>query len=307
MEKAVLVGPCVGEMYWELARFASHVIWKKKNKYKDKKLIVFTRPDRFDMYGKYADILVPMRIKGDGIRYVADCFRLKGFKEKNELIKQFRDKYEKRFKIIEHIYPNCSGKNWSSKNQYPPNQMLFNEFKPREDNVKIIDRIPDDKPWVVLAPRFRKGLRRNWPHWEKFYDLLSNSELNEKYYFVLCGKLPDHVPDPKSRFFDINDFDMTENTSLIGLTLEVLRRAHFTIGSQSGIPNISLLYGVEVLEWGHQKSLHTRTYNVFNTKITFIDDGKYNVEPKIVLKRLKKCLGEKENEQEKRKPMAVAV
>ena len=75
----------------------------------------------------------------------------------------------------------------------------------------------------------------------------------------------------------------------------VLKRSIFTCGSQSAIPNLSLLQKVEVLEFGHQKSLHTKTYNVKNTKVTFLNDPKYQIESKIVFKNLRKILINKEN------------
>jgi len=298
LEKAILAGPCVGEMYWELGRFATHVIWLKRKKYPDAKLIVITREDRFDMYGKYADILVPLRIPDNGKKQVSDCFRLLGFDyiHVKEIAKQFHKKYAKRFEIITHVYPNLEKKNWSNKNLYNNSQMVFNKFLPRNDNKTIIDKmIPKDKPLVIIAPRFRSGLRRNWKHWPELYDLIEKSGLMKNYNFVLCGKIPDHIPDQRGRFYDINNFPGTENTSLIGFTLECMNRACLTVGSQSGIPNISLLYGVEVLEWGHQKSLHTKTYNPFKTPITFIDNPGYDISPKEVLNKITNILSKKGN------------
>jgi hypothetical protein len=62
------------------------------------------------------------------------------------------------------------------------------------------------------------------------------------------------------------------------------------MGSQSAIPNISLLFGIRALEWGHQKHLHTVTYNVRKTKVTFLDDPKYNISPKLVYDEALKLL-----------------
>ena len=294
MQKVILAGPCLGEMYWEFGRFASHVLWRKMKKHKNKVgLIVLTRPERFDMYGEHANILVPLRIEGDGTDFRGDCFRLMKFPHERyqRLINKFNGKYKDRFKIIEHIHPNIRGKAFANKNQFPPPEMIFDQYRPRKENkVVISEMIPNDKPLVVVAPRYRLGLKRNWPHWQKFYDLLAQSKLMDRFYFVLCGKMPDHIPDKHGRFYDINNVPTMENVSPIGLTMECLSRAIFTVGSQSGIPNISLLYKVEVLEWGHQRSLHTQTYNIFKTKITFIDDRKYKIEPENILKVLTKRL-----------------
>ena len=62
MEDAILMGPFVGELYWEAGRFAPMLPkmyqHDRKNKIQHPKYIILTRQDRFDLYGKFADILV---------------------------------------------------------------------------------------------------------------------------------------------------------------------------------------------------------------------------------------------------------
>ena len=108
--------------------------------------------------------------------------------------------------------------------------------------------------------------------------------------FIICGKRGEYIPDPKKRFLDINDIPISNDISLVGLLLVVLEKSILTIGSQSAVPNISLLRGVEVLEFGHQKKLHTITYNIKNTPITFIEDMKYNIEPELIFKKFKSMI-----------------
>ncbi len=71
---------------------------------------------------------------------------------------------------------------------------------------------------------------------------------------------------------------------------ECLKKAVLTVGSQSAIPNISLLFNVQALEWGHQRHLHTVTYNVRKTKVTFLDDPKYEIPPKIIYNEIIRIL-----------------
>ena len=108
-QNAILMGPFVGELYWECGRFAP-MLPKLKKIYKNKDIdyIVLTREERFDLYGKYADILVPLRIPGDYKERIPECFRLKGLKLPGyeELAQQFKNKYKNRYKIIKHVYPN---------------------------------------------------------------------------------------------------------------------------------------------------------------------------------------------------------
>jgi hypothetical protein len=168
-------------------------------------------------------------------------------------------------------------------------------FRPREENYAIVKNyLPTDKPLVVLAPRFRKGFKRNWKYWPEFYDMLANDEqLKQDFNFIICGKEGEYVPDSKSRFLDLNHMRPGKKSSLIGLLLATLEQAFFTFGSQSAIPNLSLLHKVDVLEFGCQKSLHTRTYNIHNSPITFIVDRKYNIPPKQIFPRFKKLLNQK--------------
>jgi len=290
MRKAILMGPFVGELYWEVGRFAPLLPYLKIKKYYKKqiKYIIFTRVDRFDAYGRYADTLVPLRIKGDYKDKQPNCFRLNNYpmREYENLVSQFRKKYEKRYNIINHIYPNVSKSKFVNKNQFPRKHMLF-KYKPRSRNYEIINQnIPKDKPIIILAPRFRKGFKRNWNNWPKFYDLICNDKRLDCFRFVICGKEGEYIPDEEDRFHDISKLTLDANSSLIGLLLVLMERAIFVCGSQSAIPNIGLLYRREVLEFGCQKSLHTVTYNIHKTPITFINNKKYDLEPKVLHKKL---------------------
>jgi hypothetical protein len=296
--KAVLFGPFVGEFYWEAGRFTPVFNYYKHVKYKDQnvKFIVLTRQERFDLYGENADILVPLVIEGDYVNKRPECFRLINMSiERYEHVAQkFFKKYRREYNVVEHIYPNINRTQYLNKNQYPRNRMRF-EFKPRKDNFKLVNKyIPDDKPLVVFGSRFRKGFPRNWDKWPQFYDAVFNDkDLMDNFNFVLCGKPGEYVPDEKNRFYDMNNIKLTENSSLVGLLLAILSRACLTFGSQSAIPNISLLYRVEVLEFGCEKNYHTKTYNVTNTPITFLVDRQYKIGVGEIMKHLKKMLQKK--------------
>jgi hypothetical protein len=289
---------CLGELFWEIGRFAPHIIYKMRKQYRDQNvsLIAASRLDRMDIYGQLTSVFVPLRISGDGIEYKANCYRLDNYSEieYHNLGKALKNQFSDRYDIIEVIYPKIDKNNFSNKRQFPQKEQTYKYF-PRPENLEMINSyITTDKRLVVLAPRYRQGFRRNWPHWQKFYDILySNKDLMNNFEFVICGKNPDCVSDEKNRFIDINNFQLNSNVSLIGLTIEILKKSILTIGSQSGIPNISLLFGTEVLEWGHQKHLHTVEYNIFKTKVTFLDDKSYDISPEKVILEMKKILERK--------------
>jgi hypothetical protein len=111
--------------------------------------------------------------------------------------------------------------------------------------------------------------------------------LKDKFEFIICGRKPDYIPD--ERFLDINNFKI-EGT-LIGITIELIKKAKLVVGSQSAIPSLALLLKTPVLQWGHnRKILTTDEYNPFHTQNNFIDDSKYNREAKIILEEMKKII-----------------
>ncbi len=293
MKKAIL---CVhvGEIGWECLRVLPHVLWLKKKKYKDDvALIVLTRPDRFDLYGKNANILEPLKINGDFGEYQSDCFRLTGYSVErylglmNNLVKKYSSKY----KIVEKIQPAIDRKKYAEKGQYPQHEMLY-KFKPRPDNKILIDEYIDNKKQcIVLAPRYRKQAKfRNWLHWEEFYNMLVTSGLVDEYNFIICGKSPEYIPSKHNKIYDINNIKLTKDSSIVGLTIEIVKRSILTIGSQSFLPILSNLLGTPTLQWGNEKRAHTITYNVNNTETIFIDDPKFNIKPKIIFDKMRKRL-----------------
>jgi hypothetical protein len=295
-QDAILMGPFVGEFYWESGRFAPMLPAMRAREYKKKdiKYIILTREDRFDLYGKYADILIPLKIEGDYEDKIPECFRLIGFgpEQVKNIADKFRKKYEEKYNIIRHIYPDTSKGKFVNKNQFSPKLMLYN-FSPRDENYTLIDHfLPKNKKKnVVISPRFRKGFKRNWNKWKDFYNLLdTDKELMSKCNFIICGKKGEYIPDEKNRFLDINNIPRTANSSLVGLLLVVLEKSCLVFGSQSAIPNIALLYGVEVLEFGCQKKLHTITYNVKNAPITFIENKRYDIDVNYIFKKFKNIL-----------------
>lgn len=292
MDNAVLT-MCVGELFWEIGRFVPHILWLKQNIYKDSKFIVMTYPDRYDAYGTYADTFVPITI--DKKKHREDCFRLDDFslEKYEELANSFKLHFSKQFNIKKLIYPVIKDKIFMDKNQFPKDKMSY-DYKPRKKNLEIVNSLKDGRPIIIIAPRFRANIdKRNWNNWNEFYDLVCNSKLNEKYQIVLCGKKGDYIPDKKNRFLDINNIEKDKDISLIGLTIEFLRAAKITIGSQSAIPNLSLLLKTPAIEWGNQRQLHTADYNVKNTPVYFYDDEKFNLPASFILNETKKILGEK--------------
>jgi len=315
MADAILFGPFIGEFYWEAGRFAPILPYYTNRKYLQKpiKYIIFTREERFDLYGKRADIFVPLRIEGDYDKYQPECFRLLNFNEKYyyQLAEMFKNKYAKQYNILEHVFPSIDKGRYCNKNQYDGRNYIF-DFAPRTENYELVEKfLPNNlKKNVIISPRYRVGFRRNWGKWDKLYALISNdSFMMNNFNFIICGKPGEYIPDEKKRFYDMNDIQLGSNSSLSGILLAIMEKSVLTVSSQSAIPNISLLKGVEVLEFGCQKALHTNVYNPKKTPITFIEDLKYSIEPTVLFDYLKRMLKNKKKgitNDEKRKSVVAS-
>ena len=295
-EKVLLAGPCLGELWWEFERFAPYIFWKKKQleeQHGNVMLVCLERRDRFDIWGTNCDVLIPLDIPGDGTIYKQDCFRLTNFPEAkyNMILANFRNHYSN-YDILDHLYPKISGKEFLNKDQFPKDKKIY-DFKPRALNKELLDSyVITKKPIVTIASRYRSSFSRNWSYWSRLYDFIYNSKELKDYCFVICGKSPDYVPDRQGRFHDINKIKIDSSASLIGITIELLKKSILTVGSQSGIPNISLLLGTPALEWGDQKQQHTVDYNVRSTPVTFIEDPHYRIDSKVICLELLKILKE---------------
>lgn len=138
--KAFLFGPFLGELSWEFYRFAPYAVYLKKHN-PDVKVIVLTREERFDLYGKYADILVPLRIRNEDF-FPKRQFGLKGYETAyyDTIKKYFYEKYDKRFDIIDHFCPLVHGWRRKIKWQFPRDKMCY-DFQPPERIYDLVNEI----------------------------------------------------------------------------------------------------------------------------------------------------------------------
>ena len=148
---ALLVGPFIGEFNWELYRFAPYIIHLRKLN-PSHKLIVYTRPERFDLYGNYADILVPLNfMKGESF-YPQEGFGIQGFQDyKYDLLVSFYNKkYKKRYIIKDHIFADIITWRRKIKWQFPRDKMDYN-FKPRKENYNLMEGFFDETSHVFVS------------------------------------------------------------------------------------------------------------------------------------------------------------
>lgn len=189
-------------MSWEAYRFAPYAIHLKKTN-PDIKIIVLTREKRFGLYGVYADICVPLRVKNENLFHQKQ-FGLEGYKPEyyDTLKKYFYEKYKKRFDIIDHFCPRIHGWHRKIRWQFPRDEMDY-DFQPKKKIGEVADEIinPDD---VVVD--------------------------HEAVGYINIGK---------HREINITDLFKKVDTNVV---IEVLKRCEFVIGNtQYGISQLALL------------------------------------------------------------------
>jgi len=138
--KAFLFGPFLGELSWEFYRFAPYAVYLKKHN-PDIKIIVLTRKKRFDLYGKYADILIPLRIKNEDM-FVQHEFGLGEYKtEHYDILKRyFYKKYNRRFNVVDHFYPLIHGWRREIRWQFPRDKMSY-DFQAIQKTYHLVNEI----------------------------------------------------------------------------------------------------------------------------------------------------------------------
>ena len=195
MKRNYLFGPFIGETIYELNYFVGHAIYLRKQNPQNR-VIVLTRKENFDLYGKYATTLLKLPLNEDLIP--------KGFSCKNvratlfdELVRRFELKYKNKFKINDHFYPQVTTYLKDLKWYYPRNEVDF-DFKPRSRNAEIAQDIIRDRN-IILSD---------------FHNHFGSKEMTYKIFpvrYPLCD-------------LDLKNVD---NASPIGILIEMIRRSKY--------------------------------------------------------------------------------
>lgn len=223
--KAFLFGPFFGELSWEFYRFAPYAIYLKKSN-PDVKIVVLTRPSRFDFYGQFADIFVPLKIQGDTI-LGQKGFKLLDYGDEyyKTIAKYFLEKYKKKFKVIGHFFPEIKDWNYQVKWQFPRDKMDY-DFIPRRKNKEIIDDMFGKDKNIVFA------------------DNAVFNENIEGYKVIQLDKF----------FYNISDI-LNDEATYFGCLIELFKRVKFVVGNlQSDISHLAILLYRPLIFLGNEMS-----------------------------------------------------
>ena len=224
-KEGLLFGPFIGSLEWELYRFAPYAIYLKKQT-PNFKLVVLTRLDRFDLYGQYADILIPLRIKNDE-ELKHNCFTIDGFSldDYKKIVRGLQRSYGKKYIFKKHFYPDIKGFRYKLRWQFPRNQMDY-DFKPRQNNINLVNEIFPDSTVLVDLSWLEDNNRKS--------EIIKN--LSE--YKFVCYE------DFKKKITPY----LSDKISILGCSIMLLKRSKLVIGHlNSVISHLSILLGTPLV------------------------------------------------------------
>jgi len=252
-ENAILVGPFIGELWWEIFHFSGHILYQKIKNPKTK-VIVLTRPNRFDLYGCYCDVLIPLKIENER-EYGQECFTLKNFSVPyyNAIIKKFRESYENKYNVKQHIYPSIDPF-YNLKWQLPRSQFIYT-FKPRMINRDITNKI------------YSLGMKN-----------LVATDVHDLFELADC-----EMVNISNFVYELKRFPHAKITEL-GCIIELIKACRFFVGNMQSITSrLALLLGVPLIAYNETYE-DTEIRIISNTpvfKCTNIEEGILNYEDYI--------------------------
>jgi hypothetical protein len=226
MQSAFLIGPYLGELSWEILRLAPFVAHMKRVYEKKSKIIVLTRPSRFDLHGLNADVLIPLVLSNDR-EEIQDGHGIKGFDitDYDKLVKEVRKRLLSKYAIEEHFYFDLSEPFRRVKFQTMRGfnrAKLYYNFRPRPGNKRAVDLLVKDITQMIYIDTDVRS--------EQETELLKNYVVFDKSFFeaIRVGLLPD--------------------ASFLGCCMELMKRCKFVIGSlEKPISLLALMLGIPLM------------------------------------------------------------
>lgn len=225
MKTAYLIGPYLGELSWEILRLAPFVAHMKKV-YKKSKIIVLTRPSRFDLHGLNSDVLVPLILQNEK-EELQEGHGIKGFdfEDYNRLVKAFISRFEPRYKIEKHFYFDLTEPfrkvKWQTMRGFSRDKLYYN-FRPRPGNKTIVNRLIKDIDQMIYIDSDIKD--------KQDMEIFKNYTIFDKSFLEsIPGILPVDV-------------------SFLGCCMELMQKCKFVIGSlENPISLLALMLGIPLM------------------------------------------------------------
>ncbi len=229
MNSIFLFGPFIGSLEWEMLYFAPFCIYTKRKNPKSQ-IAVFTRPERFDLYGRYVDFLIPLYFDDNNSEMFRDTEITND--EYIKMSEKFKSKYSGKFKIENHFFPRIHSFNYKVKWQFPRSKMLY-DFLPRRDNEAFIhDTLKYDKKNIFIDFDAIKKISIL----DKVFEVMFK-ENNER--FIINSSENVNI---KRKNIQISKIQESKNLTKLGCIIESLKLSSLSIGNlNSDITKLSLL------------------------------------------------------------------
>ncbi len=227
MLPAFLIGPYLGELSWEILRLAPFVAHVKKVSEKPSKVIVLTRPERFDLYGLNADSLIPLILQNDK-EELQDGHGIKGFDidSYDKLVKAFRTRFLPRYQIVKHYHFDLTEPfrrvHWQTMKGFSRDKLYYN-LQPRPGNRIIVNSLV-------------KGITTPMIY-------IDSNETNEDYKEIFKNYIMFN-----NSFFKRIPTEIPPDVTFLGCCMELIKRCKFVIGSLEGpVSILALMLGIPLM------------------------------------------------------------
>jgi len=244
MKCGMIFGPFVGEMIYEMSYFAPYAIYKKKND-PNRQLVVFTRPDRLDLYGQYVDIFVPLNLKDDDESFQSGwSSSIYNSEVISSLISVIKSKFVSRFHEVSHFIPYTKGNLSYVRWQFPRNEMDY-DFKPRLLNLTwVLNNIGNDD--FIFCESKNYSFNSNVVYFD---------DLKENYYS-----------------------SQNESTTFLGVLIETIRKCKLVIGKLNSLcTRAAFLLKRPVISIDSEKGDYIHLINPFRVPVIISDTVSHGV------------------------------
>jgi hypothetical protein len=207
-------------------------------------MIVLTRKERFDLYGKWADILIPLNISEDA--GVKNGFGIENFDHVSyeEITKIFNLKYKNKFDIKDHFVPDIG---WRARIKWQlPRDLMKYDYSPRKNNGEILDASFVDFRNLVLSDEY----------------------FNSDYNVVTIDEFRDRIK---------TSVDNVSST-YIGCLIEFIKKCLFVVCEyKTTLFRLCILLGVPTITKNEIDKDELHLLNPKNTKVIYCEDLKEGI------------------------------
>ena len=270
--ETVVFGPFIGELGWVISRWIGYCRLRRFTDFKPLKSVAIDYDWRYPLYSDFIDEFIPIPQWVVDLGWEQDCYEL----VPNDAPPGFATPQSAYGRLITECATRYDpATTWTVR---PPRgcnffiqfncKQMWKPFEPSEFAEKYVASLLEGcHNIVVLSGRARRRApERNVP--ESVWNLLVDYLVDNHFTVVIAG-----TPHSSALVHKVgrNIINLIPHTDVHGLDklIAVMRRAKFSITSQSGPTHISLHCETPSYIIGHERHRHSVTENYLNTPVMF--------------------------------------